>query len=161
MDRRARSVYLQNAAAQRLGAMKQGLTAPDRTGVEVVLNLEGVEGMESFLCALGEAINGPNGYFGRDLSSLQDCLIGGFGLTAPWTLRVRGGPPSRVLGAAALLELVEFEMALRGEGDVGVEWSREVRRAALEGRSDLWRELCAVFEHFGVRVREDVPTLEQ
>jgi hypothetical protein len=40
-----------------------------------------------FYCALGEAINGPAGYFGANLDSLADCLRGGFGVTPPFVLR--------------------------------------------------------------------------
>ncbi|WP_171166756.1 barstar family protein [Streptomyces sp. I05A-00742] len=36
--------------------------------------------------ALGEAVNGPGGYFGGCLAALDDCLGGGFGATAPFTL---------------------------------------------------------------------------
>ena len=39
-----------------------------------------------FYCALGEAINGPGGYFGTGLDSLSDCLRGGFGASAPFDL---------------------------------------------------------------------------
>ncbi|MGW0802654.1 barstar family protein [Nonomuraea sp. NPDC002799] len=35
---------------------------------------------------MGEAINGPGGYFGRNLDALDDCLRGGFGARAPFTL---------------------------------------------------------------------------
>ena len=30
---------------------------------------------EGFLCALGEAVNGPGGYLGRDLDGMIDCLL--------------------------------------------------------------------------------------
>jgi len=40
----------------------------------------------SFYCALGEAINGPGGYFGADLDGLADCFRGGFGATPPFRL---------------------------------------------------------------------------
>ncbi|MFE2263029.1 barstar family protein [Streptomyces griseosporeus] len=40
--------------------------------------------------ALGEAVNGPGGYFGGCLEALWDCLRGGFGCTAPATLVWRG-----------------------------------------------------------------------
>lgn len=33
----------------------------------------------SFFCAMGEAINGPGGYYGSDINSMTDCLVGGFG----------------------------------------------------------------------------------
>ncbi|MFC8087231.1 hypothetical protein [Streptomyces sp. NPDC057340] len=36
--------------------------------------------------ALGEAVNGPGGYFGGCLAAVADCLRGGFGHTAPATL---------------------------------------------------------------------------
>ncbi|GCE00593.1 barstar family protein [Embleya hyalina] len=36
--------------------------------------------------ALGEAVNGPGGYFGGCLDALLDCLRGGFGYTAPANL---------------------------------------------------------------------------
>jgi RNAse (barnase) inhibitor barstar len=52
--------------------------------------------------ALGEAINGPGGYFGACLDALVDCLRGGFGHTSPATLlwedsRVARGHLSRRL----------------------------------------------------------------
>jgi RNAse (barnase) inhibitor barstar len=40
----------------------------------------------SFYCALGEAVNGPGGYFGWNLSAMDDCLRGRWGATAPFTL---------------------------------------------------------------------------
>jgi RNAse (barnase) inhibitor barstar len=40
----------------------------------------------SFYLAVGEAINGPGGYFGWNLDALNDCLRGGFGATTPFTL---------------------------------------------------------------------------
>lgn len=48
-----------------------------------------VKDSSSFFCALGEAINGPGGYFGFDLMSLEDCLCGGFGVVPPLTLNLR------------------------------------------------------------------------
>ncbi|MFF7145615.1 barstar family protein [Streptomyces nodosus] len=41
----------------------------------------------SFYCAIGEAINGPGGYFGWNLDALRDCLRGGWGATTPFSLR--------------------------------------------------------------------------
>ncbi|MEV6291373.1 barstar family protein [Streptomyces sp. NPDC051896] len=35
--------------------------------------------LENFWQAIGEAINGPGGYFGRNLDAFADCLSGGFG----------------------------------------------------------------------------------
>ncbi|WP_328663645.1 barstar family protein [Streptomyces sp. NBC_00328] len=41
---------------------------------------------DSFYCAVGEAVNGPGGYFGWNLDALGDCLRGGWGATTPFTL---------------------------------------------------------------------------
>ncbi|MGK5507075.1 barstar family protein [Brevibacillus formosus] len=38
----------------------------------------------SFFCAMGEAINGPGGYYGFSINSLDDCLFGGFGSPGPY-----------------------------------------------------------------------------
>lgn len=43
----------------------------------------------SFFIALGEAINGPCGYFGMNIGALNDCLCGGFGAQTPFTLKIR------------------------------------------------------------------------
>ncbi|WP_033824359.1 barstar family protein [Kitasatospora sp. MBT63] len=37
-------------------------------------------------CALGEALLGPGGYFGREWNAFADCLGGGFGVAPPFTL---------------------------------------------------------------------------
>lgn len=39
-----------------------------------------------FFCALGEAVNGPAGYFGWGLDALNDCLRGRWGAATPLTL---------------------------------------------------------------------------
>lgn len=45
--------------------------------------------------ALGEAVNGPGGYFGGCLAALDDCLRGAFGYTAPATLLWRDAATAR------------------------------------------------------------------
>lgn len=45
--------------------------------------------------ALGEAVNGPGGYFGGCLAALADCLRGTFGCTAPATLLWRDASTAR------------------------------------------------------------------
>ncbi|WP_307824996.1 barstar family protein [Streptomyces sp. M2CJ-2] len=45
--------------------------------------------------ALGEAVNGPGGYFGGCLDALTDCLRGSFGYTAPATLLWRDAATAR------------------------------------------------------------------
>ncbi|MFJ4919189.1 barstar family protein [Streptomyces sp. NPDC088725] len=38
-----------------------------------------VTGLDRFWQVIGAAVNGPDGYFGRNLDALADCLHGGFG----------------------------------------------------------------------------------
>ncbi|MGY0489397.1 barstar family protein [Streptomyces sp. WG-D5] len=45
-----------------------------------------VTDINSIYCALGEAINGPGGYFGWNLAAVDDCLRGGFGAKPPFTV---------------------------------------------------------------------------
>jgi Barstar (barnase inhibitor) len=45
--------------------------------------------------ALGEAVNGPGGYFGGCLDAVDDCLRGTFGYTAPATLLWRDAATAR------------------------------------------------------------------
>ncbi|MEU4076522.1 hypothetical protein DEJ45_21420 [Streptomyces venezuelae] len=52
--------------------------------------------------ALGEAVNGPGGYFGGDFQALHDCLGGHFGFTAPATLTWRNADVARAHLSRAL-----------------------------------------------------------
>ncbi|MFF2228748.1 barstar family protein [Streptomyces globisporus] len=44
-----------------------------------VLDGRQIRTLEDFWRVTGEAINGPRGYFGRNLDAFADCLSGGFG----------------------------------------------------------------------------------
>ncbi|WP_426450697.1 barstar family protein [Paenibacillus sp. S-38] len=56
-----------------------------------VITIEGdlILDVETFFIAIGEAINGPFGYYGADLDGIDDCLCGGFGLIPPFILEWR------------------------------------------------------------------------
>ncbi|MEU4624333.1 barstar family protein [Actinoplanes sp. NPDC023801] len=60
---------------------------PDRAP-ETVYRLDGrhVTDMDAFFCAVGEAINGPGGYFGWNPPALEDCLRGTWGAATPFRL---------------------------------------------------------------------------
>ncbi len=45
-----------------------------------------VTDIEGFYCAVGEAVNGPGGYFGWNLDAFDDCLRGGWGARRPFRL---------------------------------------------------------------------------
>ncbi|CAM5743597.1 putative protein OS=Streptomyces alboniger OX=132473 GN=CP975_06035 PE=3 SV=1 [Streptomyces alboniger] len=55
----------------------------------------------SFYCTLGEAINGPGGYFGWNLSAVDDCLTADWGATTPFTLNWRHSEEARSRIAAS------------------------------------------------------------
>ncbi|MEU6145019.1 barstar family protein [Streptomyces sp. NPDC047081] len=44
-----------------------------------VLDGTRIRTLEDFWREIGEAVNGPGGYFGKNLDALIDCLRGGFG----------------------------------------------------------------------------------
>lgn len=63
----------------------QGL--PDRpSGTTYHLDGRHITDLPGFYCALGEAVNGPGGYFGWNQGGLNDCLRGRWGATPPFTL---------------------------------------------------------------------------
>ena len=47
----------------------------------VIFRIDGrkIKSTNDFYRAIGCAVNGPGGYFGRNLDALADCLRGGFG----------------------------------------------------------------------------------
>ncbi|MER6201334.1 barstar family protein [Streptomyces sp. NPDC001586] len=44
-----------------------------------VLDGTRIHTLEDFWLVMGEAVNGPGGYFGRNLDAFNDCLRGGYG----------------------------------------------------------------------------------
>ncbi|WP_200300691.1 barstar family protein [Streptomyces adelaidensis] len=62
-------------------------TGPDAAaGTTFHLDGRHITDDQAFFCALGEAVNGPGGYFGRCLNGVSDALGGHFGATGPFTL---------------------------------------------------------------------------
>ncbi|MFG2889731.1 barstar family protein [Streptomyces sp. NPDC048248] len=51
-----------------------------QVGVDCVAHLDGtnISTRSGFFCALGEAVNGPGGYFGSNLDALADCIASRF-----------------------------------------------------------------------------------
>ncbi|MEU6867615.1 barstar family protein [Streptomyces sp. NPDC046876] len=81
-DRRAwLSVALRSRTYQRRGR------ADAPAGQVFALDGRGIVDLDSFYCAIGEAINGPGGYFGWNLDALDDCLRGGWGASPPFALQ--------------------------------------------------------------------------
>jgi RNAse (barnase) inhibitor barstar len=79
-----------------------------------VLDGRDVVDVDAFYCALGEAVNGPGGYYGWNLDAMDDCLHGGFGPMPPFTLRWQES-------AVARQRLPEFETVLTILRESGVD----------------------------------------
>lgn len=75
------SVALRSSEYQRRG--NRADIAPGRT---LMLDGQQILDVDSFYCAIGEAVNGPGGYFGWNLDALNDLLRGGWGAAPPFTL---------------------------------------------------------------------------
>ncbi len=114
LDDEARVAWLRAAADRRLAT--DAPAVPDQPpGTVFVIRGELVRDVSSFLCSLGEAINGPGGYFGHNLFSLEDCCVaGGFGVVPPFVIRWLDLEESRAqLGHAALARWLSTKMAGR------------------------------------------------
>jgi hypothetical protein len=55
-------------------------------GTTVVVDGRFATDASGLYLAIGEAVNGPGGYFGASPDALADCLCGGFGTTVPFTV---------------------------------------------------------------------------
>ena len=78
LDRTGRHAWLSVALTRQVSG-----TAVDRpAGAAYGLDGRYVTDKDGFYCAIGEAVNGPGGYFGWNLDALVDCLRGGFGAGA-------------------------------------------------------------------------------
>jgi hypothetical protein len=78
-----RELWLNRAREEDLRSAWDPHTAPGAT-----YHLDGrhITDGAAFYCALGEAVNGPGGYYGHDRDTVDDYLTGGFGAEPPFTL---------------------------------------------------------------------------
>lgn len=55
--------------------------SPPDSELPVVFHLDGrkIKSAKDFYREIGRSVNGPDGYFGKNLDALTDCLRGGFG----------------------------------------------------------------------------------
>jgi RNAse (barnase) inhibitor barstar len=123
--------------------------------VSVVYPLDGtqVASLEDFWRVIGEAVNGPGGYFGRNLDALADSLRGGFGtpedgdFVVEWrdhevsrrnlsyaeTVRQLESRLSRADPANRAAVRAELDEARAGRGPTVFDWLLEVFRSAAPG----------------------------
>jgi RNAse (barnase) inhibitor barstar len=126
-----------------------------------VVVLEGaiIDDLLGFYCAIGEAVNGPGGYFGRSMQGFDDCLFGDFGLEYPYTIVWKESDRSkRSLGSQALLRFLaeecghalSAECSEGGQGLVsGDQGSRPSWRANLVRRNCRGHSECQVTWRWG------------
>lgn len=115
-------------------------------GRVIVVDGSLVDTLLGFYCAIGEAVNGPGGYFGLSMLAFDDCLFSGFGLEFPYTIVWRESQRSqRVLDAQALLKYLDDECR---RCDLPSEWFAEgiaerekTRRATLAGERTMFDEI--------------------
>jgi len=67
-------------------ALNYKVTTSDKAGLVVELDGSEIKSINEFYCALGEAVNGYGGYFGRNLDALCDCFCGDFGVKEPMSI---------------------------------------------------------------------------
>ncbi|MFJ4879585.1 barstar family protein [Streptomyces sp. NPDC088745] len=79
--------------------------------IKYVIEGHRITGPAAFWQAVGEAVNGPGGYFGRNRDAFADCLSGGYGTPqdGDFTIEWRDHDVSRrALGTTFFDELVEI-----------------------------------------------------
>lgn len=93
----------------------------DPSGARYELDGRDIVDRDSFYCAIGEAVNGPGGYFGCNLDALNDCMRGGFGATPPFTINWSESHTARTYltelapsGRATIFEVIMEICAERG-----------------------------------------------
>lgn len=154
-----REEWLIAACNRRFKWMKRGRCLQDaEPGTVFFIDGAAIVDYAAFLCALGEAINGPGGYFGGMGSlSLQDCLGGAFGATPPFVLRIKNIDAARAhLDGTALAEWASQRIA-SGEflNDDGKAWLTE---AVLDGQRQsrsLLDVVIEILQAHGVTIEPD------
>jgi len=144
LDEAGRRLWL-TYASQRFFDTSSGFVPARAPGRVVVVHGGLVDTLLGFYCAIGEAVNGPGGYFGRSMQAFDDCLFTGFGLEYPYTIIWKESKHSRgVLESQALLKFLDDECSdeLPSEGfEEGRAWLEEARRAALAGERTMFDEI--------------------
>lgn len=113
-------------------------------GRTVVLEGELVDSLSGFFCAIGEAVNGPGGYFGRSFHGFDDCLWGSYGLETPCTIVWRNADVARrVLDSQTLADECRYQLITGGFPDEdGAAWLRETLDLAVRGQRSMFDELA-------------------
>ena len=148
-----RREWLMVAKDYMFSKMSKGEVTDAPAGTVFTLNGANIDEEYAFYCALGEAVNGPGGYFGANDMSIQDCCFGQFGAALPFTIRIKSAEACRNgLGAKALetwaRRCLQAEDYLDEDMRLYLEESLE---KATAGERTLFDEFTEILESHGVR----------
>ncbi|MGC4121676.1 MAG: barstar family protein [Myxococcales bacterium] len=168
LDEAGRWLWLQLAMERFVGTDR--LCEPSCVpGREAVIDGTAIDNLLGFYCAMGEAVNGPGGYFGRSMLAFDDCLFGGYGLEFPYTIVWKDSGQSRLaLGAPCLVKYLDDSSRHPPPiVEEGKAWRDETRELALAGRRTMFDEIVETISSVPSRngqgrlraVRNDAVTL--
>ena len=152
----ARAVWLQRVRGHYFANGHRTLVTKP-AGSVIRLDCATISDVDGFWCSLGEAVQGPGGYFGSHIQALDDCLVGGFGLVTPCVLRL--SDEARLAGVLDGNALASW--ARKGIDDDGYvdEQGRlyllEAERAGVARERTLWGALREVFAAHRVEVVDE------
>nr|WP_274709544.1 barstar family protein [Streptomyces tubbatahanensis] len=109
LDEEGRTAWLD--AARLRAAWHYPLPATDAD--EFIVEGAHVTDAAALYCALGEAMNGPGGYYGANLDALKDCLRGNFGPVAPFTLTWHNSSSAETVVPEAMAEVLRVLRAAK------------------------------------------------
>lgn len=117
----------------------------DISGGTYYLDGSSITTVESFFCALGEAMNGPGGYYGFNESNLIDCLTGGFRVHYPFKLVWKNS-------TIALKNLTkeEWENSIRRDKEIDSRMFEDYPE--VEPSQSFFIEILEIFLDYGVTV---------
>ncbi|MDK9495662.1 barstar family protein [Streptomyces katrae] len=104
--------------------------------------------LDDFWRVVGEAVNGPGGYFGKNLDAFNDCLRGGYGtpedgsFTVEWRDHLHS---RRALGHAETARVLETRL-LRCHPDNRARVARELAEARDGRGPTVFDWLVEIFE---------------
>ncbi|WP_327684799.1 barstar family protein [Streptomyces sp. NBC_00467] len=107
-----------------------------------------VTGLDSFWRVIGEAVNGPEGYFGRNLDAFADCLGGGMGTPddGDYLIEWRDHESSRrALGHPETVRQLELRLA-RSHPSNKAAVAEELERARAGEGPTVFDELVGIIE---------------
>jgi len=153
LSRSERVGWLANAYTRHFG--QKPFPGSIELKAEVHLDGSDVDDVEGFFCAIGEAVNGPGGYFGQTINGFADAAVGGFGTTKPWKLVIRNHERAKLaLGYAESHRYSSeyYRIASFADADAKQTAQRELLDLANGRGKTLFAQIVEILEERGVVV---------